>query len=316
MSSQAALSVDGSETRARSFIRPRYWAIWAMVALMWMLAKLPFSVQIQAGKRLGWLLYHALARRRHIARTNLRLCFPELSESERERLLREHFGALGIALFELGLAWWASDERLRRLVKATGLEHIQQSLRRGKGVILLGAHFTNMELGLRLLSLFQPCQMMYRKNNNPLLDYIIHRGRSRHPGQMFPREDVRTLYRSLKQNLVVWYAPDQNYGRRHCVFVPFFVPPAATITTTSRFARKSGAAVIPFVQYRLAGKRGYEVVVLPPLSNFPTEDDVADARVINEVLEREIRRSPEQYLWVHRRFKTRPPGEKDLYRAD
>ncbi len=298
---------------SRAFLAPRYWGIWMMVGLMWAAAKLPYAMQLLIGKALGVLLIVLAGRRRRIATVNLRLCFPEQSRSERKRLLRAHFGSLGIAIVELGATYWGSDSALRRRVRPSGLEHIRDALDRGRGVILLGAHFTTMELGLRLLSLFQPCQIMYRKNNNALLDYIILSGRSAHPSTVFPREDVRTLYRSLKRNLVVWYAPDQNYGRRFSVFVPFFGHPAATITTLSRFAARSGAAVVPFVQHRLPGLAGYEIVALPALENFPSGDEAADARRINEVLEEQIKRSPEQYLWVHRRFKTAPPGAENVY---
>ena len=284
-----------------------------MVGVMWSLARLPYLLQRGVGRLIGWLLYAAGARRRRIAERNLTLCLPEVTPAERTRLLRAHFHALGMAFVELAMTYWSSDSSLRRLVKMRGLSHLERALGEGKGVILLGSHFTTMELGLRFLSLYQECQMMYRKNNNPLLDYIIHHGRSRHPGQVFPREDVRTLYRSLKANLVVWYAPDQNYGRKHAVFASFFGHPAATINTTARFAAKSGAPVLPLVQYRLPGNRGYEVVVGPVLENFPLGDEERDARRVNALIEEQIRIAPEQYLWVHRRFKTQPEGAPNPY---
>ncbi len=296
-----------------SFLAPRYWGIWLMVGVMWGLARLPYVLQCAVGRLVGSLLYGLAAKRRRIAQRNLTLCLPDVTQAERARVLRAHFHALGMAFVELGMTYWSSDSSLRRLVKVRGLEHLDRALNKGKGVILLGSHFTTMELGLRFLSLYQECQMMYRKNNNPLLDHIIKHGRSRHPGQMFPREDVRTLYRSLEANQVVWYAPDQNYGRKHSVFASFFGHPAATITTTARFAAKSGAPVLPLVQYRLPGSQGYEVVVGPVMEGFPVGDDEQDARRVNEVIEEQVRVAPEQYLWVHRRFKTQPEGVPNPY---
>ena len=296
-----------------ALLAPRYWHIWLMVGVMWGLAQFPYWLQRGVGNLVGCLLYVSAGRRRRIAQRNLKHCFPDQTRTEHARLLRAHFAALGMAFVELGMTYWGSDAGLRRLVKVRGLEHLERALTAGKGVILLGSHFTTMELGLRFLSLYQACQMMYRKNNNPLLEHIIHHGRSRHPGQVFPREDVRRLYRSLKANLVVWYAPDQNYGRKHSVFASFFDQPAATITTTARFAAKSGSPVLPLVQYRLPGNQGYEVVVGPMLKDFPLGDDEADARRVNEVVENQIRVAPEQYLWVHRRFKTQPEGGPNLY---
>lgn len=294
-----------------ALLAPRHWGAWAAVVLLKLAARLPYPLALALGRTLGHALRAALPRRRHIARVNLALCFPELDAGARERLLREHFESLGVGLIELGLAYWAPDVRLARLVTVRGLEHVDRALERGRGVLLLGAHFTTLEIGLRLLTLHRPCTIMYRPHNHPVFARVVERGRSRHRSRLFPRDDVRTLYASLRRNEVVWYAPDQNY-RRHSVFAPFFGRPAATITTTARFARKSGAAVVPFVQHRLAGARGYELVIGPPLEDFPSGDEVADAARVNAVIEQAVRRTPAQYLWVHRRFKTQPDGT-DVY---
>ena len=297
-----------------SFLGPRFWIIWLLVGVMWGAAKLPYVLQRGLGRVLGFGLYGLAGRRRRIAEKNLTLCFPDKPRPQRVRLLRAHFDALGMAFVELAMTYWTSERVLRRRVKVVrGLDHLERALEKGKGVILLGSHFTTMELGLRFLLLYQECRMMYRKNNNPLLDHIIHRGRSRFRGEMFPREDVRALYRALKANQVVWYAPDQNYGLKHSVFASFFGQPAATITTTARFAAKSGSPVLPLVQYRLPGNQGYEVVVGPMVEGFPVGDDEQDARRVNALIEEQIRVAPEQYLWVHRRFKTQPEGLPNIY---
>lgn len=312
--SSAAWTLSAAKSLMQiSFFAPRYWGVWLLVGVMRGAAKLPYVLQRGAGGLIGYLLYGLAGRRRRIAEKNLALCFPEKSRAERAHLLREHFDALGMAFVELGMTYWASEAVLRSRAKVSGLRHLRQALEKGKGVILLGSHFTTMELGLRFLLLYQEIRIMYRRNNNPLLDQIIHRGRSRLRGEMFPREDVRTLYRSLRENQVVWYAPDQNYGSKHSVFASFFGQPAATITTPARFAAKSGSPVLPLVQYRLPGNQGYEVVVGPALEDFPIGDDEQDARRVNEVVEEQIRVAPEQYLWVHRRFKTQPEGLPNVY---
>lgn len=281
---------------------------------MWCLAQLPYSAQVRLGRVLGLALAPFARERRHVARTNLRLCFPELDTAARRRLLREHFASLGVAVFEIALSWWAPARRLRRLAHIEGLEHLHAALARGHGVILLSAHFTTLEIGGRLLSLHAPFHVLYREHKNPAFESVMRRARERHFEKAIPREDMRALLRSLKANLPVWYAPDQNYGGEHSVYVPFFGVPAATITTTSRIARISGAAVVPFFQHRLPGGRGYRLVLYPALNQFPSGDPQADTLRINRLIEAEIRKSPEQYLWVHRRFKTHPDGKNALYR--
>ena len=181
-------------------------------------------------------------------------------------------------------------------------------------MILLSAHFTSLEIGGRLLALRAPFHVLYREHKNPVFESVMRRARERHFEKAIPREDMRGLLRSLKENRAVWYAPDQNYGGEHSVYVPFFGVPAATITTTSRIARISGAAVVPFFPRRLGHGRGYRLILHPPLEDFPGEDPAADAARINRLIEAEIRKAPEQYLWVHRRFKTHPDGKNVLYR--
>jgi KDO2-lipid IV(A) lauroyltransferase len=256
---------------------------------------------------------HFSARRRHIAETNIRLCFPELTPRARARLVRDHFASLGISMLEVAMGWWASERRLRTLGQVQGLEHLQQALAHGKGVILLSAHFTCLELGGRLLALHAPFHVMYRPHENPVLEHVQRSNREAHFERAIPRDDPRAMLRSLKQNKAVWYAPDQNYGHKHSVFAPFFGVPAATSTATARLARVSGAAVVPFFPIRRGDGRGYDLTLLPALEDFPSDDVAADTARINRLIEDHVRKAPEQYLWAHQRFKDRPAGSPALY---
>jgi KDO2-lipid IV(A) lauroyltransferase len=307
------LNVD-STPLWRRLASPRYWLFWSGLNLLRLLVVLPFAWQIRLGRAIGWLLSKPASRRRHIATVNLQLCFPELSAEQRDALLTAHFESLGIGLFETALAAWASDRQIQQLGRVEGLEHLEQALARGKGVILLTAHFIQLELGGRFVAAHYPLHVLYRPFKNPLYEAWIRRQRERHARlPALNRKDTRSLLRGLKQGHAVWYAPDQNYGPRHSIIVPFFGVPTLTITATSRLARLSGAAVVPYFPERLPGTAGYRVTILPALENFPSADDAADALRINQLIEGWIRRVPEQYLWVHRRFKNRPPELGDVY---
>lgn len=296
------------------FLAPRYWPIGLGLGLMKLMVALPFRGQIAAGDWIGRLLSHIARHRRRIAAINLDLCFPELSPTEREALLEAHFAALGIGLFETAMAWWAPDETLRDRVQVAGAEHLEQAMTCGKGVILLTGHFTLLELGARFMTMQQPFHAMYRPHKNPLYESAQRRQREwRCRLPPLRHDDLRGLLRAFKQGRAVWYAPDQNHGLRNSVFVPFFGIPTCTITATSRLAELSGAAVVPYFPRRLPGAAGYEITILPALENFPSGDVIADTTRINELLEQYIRQAPEQYLWVHRRFKTRPPGSPGFY---
>lgn len=298
----------------RRFLLPRYWPIWLGLGLMKTMAVLPFRWQLAAGGHIGRWLGKVARRRRRIAEINLRLCFPELAPAERARLLDAHFAALGIGLFETAMAWWASDERLRGLARVEGAEHLEHALARGKGVLLLTGHFTMLELGARFITWRQPFHAMYRSHKNQLYETVMRRERERRSRwPPLPHEDIRGLLRAFKRGRAVWYAPDQNHGLRNSVFVPFFGVTACTVMATSRLAGLSGAAVVPYFPKRLPGAAGYEIVILPALEHFPSGDVEADTRRINELLERHIREAPEQYLWVHRRFKTQPLGAVSPY---
>ncbi|MCB1778350.1 MAG: LpxL/LpxP family Kdo(2)-lipid IV(A) lauroyl/palmitoleoyl acyltransferase [Candidatus Competibacteraceae bacterium] len=299
---------------SRLFLAPRYWPLWLGLGAMKIMAALPFHWQVALGGQIGCWIGRIARRRRQIARINLERCFPEYSSIQRETLLDAHFASLGIGLFETAMAWWAPDEKLYSLARVKGMEHLEQALAQGKGAILLTGHFTTLELGARFITWQQPFHAMYRSHKNPLYESVMRRERERRSRfPPLPHEDLRGLLRAFKRGRAVWYAPDQNHGRRNSVFVPFFGIPTCTITATSRLAALSGAAVVPYFPRRLPGASGYEVVILPALENFPSGDVMTDTARINALLEKYIRKAPEQYLWVHRRFKTRPPGEPNFY---
>jgi KDO2-lipid IV(A) lauroyltransferase len=301
---------------AGDYLAPRYWLLWCGLGLMWLIAKLPFRLQMALGSITGFCMYFLFRQRRHIAEVNLQLCFPEKSDAERKRILRRQFDSVGKGLLETALAWWSSDAHFDGRHRIEGLEHLDHALAENKGVILLSGHFTTLEVGGRILSHHRPFAVMYREHKNPLYEHIMRHHRKVHFKDAIPRTDVRRCVRALKQGMPLWYAPDQDYGRKHSVFAPFFGIQAASITATARFARLSGASVVPFFPERLADGSGYVLHLYPAIENFPSDDDVVDATRINRIIEKEVRKYPEQYLWVHRRFKTRPKGEDRPYRPN
>jgi KDO2-lipid IV(A) lauroyltransferase len=293
----------------RQFIAPRYWLTWVALGLMWLVAHLPFPLQIRMGQLLGLLSYYFAGERRHVCEVNLRLCFPQLSQSEQRRLVKQTFISNGIGLIEICIAWYRNPEGFRERVTVSGMENLEKAIARGKGVLLVCAHFTTLEIGGFLLSLFQKMDVTYRPNKNPLFDAAMYNGRLRHYPGVIERKDVRTTIRNLKQGRVVWYAPDQDYGAKHSVFVPFFGITAATITATSRFAGATDSAVVFFSHYRKQDNSGYHLELSPMLEHFPSGDPEKDAITINELVEEAVRKQPDQYLWLHKRFKTQAAGK-------
>ena len=293
---------------------PRYWPTWLALGMLRLFEPLPFPVLLWLGRRVGDLLVVLPLSFVRIARRNLELCLPEKSAEERKRILREHFRSVGIGLFETAISWWSSDERILNLTQMEGREHLDAALARGKGAILLSAHFTTLEIGARALCARVAASIMYRPTSNLVLENFLMRNRGRRAKRAIPRDDVRTLVAALKNNEPVWYAPDQSYRKKGAEMVPFFGIPAATNTATSRLARMTGAAVLPYFPERLPGSRGYRMIIQPMLEDFPTKDPVADAQRFNASIEEQVRVVPEQYLWIHRRFKGLTPDYPDYYR--
>jgi Kdo2-lipid IVA lauroyltransferase/acyltransferase len=294
---------------------PKYWLTWLGFGVWWLLAQLPFRLQMLMGKYFGKLMAIFAKRRIAIARRNLELCFPHLSSVQQKDLLNKHIDSLGKVFFETGLAWFASQKRLRKLVTTEGLEHLQTAQQENIGVILMAMHFTHLDLGAAFVNLQHSIDGSYRQHDNPVYDWVQHRCRERCNTDTTAIEvsDIRTVTKQLRRGRAIWYAPDQDYRKRdkHNIFLPFFGVEAACITSTSQLARMGKARVIPFVCIR--HQQGYRLQIYPPLADFPTEDIVADTTRIMKIVEDAILLAPEQYLWVHRRFKTRPEGQPSLY---
>jgi KDO2-lipid IV(A) lauroyltransferase len=265
------------------------------------------------GALFGGIAYLFAWRERHVSTVNIRLCLPELDARARRRLVRGHFTSLGRSLFETAIVWWASDRRLDQLVRVEGMEHLDDALKHGKGAILLSAHFTTLEMGARALCLQGPTAIMYQTPKNALIAELSLRRRAVHAARAISSTSVRDLLGSLKANLPVWYAPDQRDFGKSGAIVPFFGIPAATNIATSRIARISGAPVLPYFPERLSGGAGYLMRILPSLEGFPSEDPVADAARFHSLIEAQVRRCPEQYLWSYKRFKL-PGPDGDPYR--
>lgn len=293
-------------------LHPRYWLVWLGLGLGWLAAKLPFSIQMKIGKLLGKAMLKLLPKRVHIAHTNLTLCFPDKSEQEKKQILDSNFESVGIAIMETIMSWWASDSKLKSRVSIKGLKYLEQAVKQNRGVILLGGHYTTLEIAGKLLAPYAHFDALYRKHKNPVFDYVMYKSRKKYCERVIERGSMRDMIRSLKQGRVVWYAPDQNYGAEHSVFVDFFNVPAATITATSRLASLNNSPVVPFSHQRINNQE-YILHFYPPLEDFPSDDVTHDTQRINHVIEQEILKMPDQYLWSHRRFKTRPDNQPSVY---
>lgn len=294
-------------------LAPRYWPTWAGIGLLRVLALLPFPWVVALGGALGALMRLVAVRFVRTARRNLELCFPELDREARERLLRRHFASLGIALLEVPLAWWSPAARIARLAHVEGREHLEAAKAHGRGVILLTAHFTPMEMAGRVLTTVTPVGFLYRPTKNEVLAYALEHFRAAYGGHGIPYDDIRGFIGALRNRECVWYAPDQSYRKKGAEMVRLFGIPAATNTLTSRLARVTGAPVLPYFLQRLPGTQGYRAVIHPPLEDFPSDDAVADTERFNHMIEAQVRLVPEQYLWIHRRFKGLSEDYPDYY---
>lgn len=295
-----------------SFLGPGYWPTWLLLGFLQLIAHLPMQVNIALGRALGWLLFHLVPSRKRIADTNLRLCFPALNDTEREQMVRRIIQSCGISFFESAMSLWGPAKRLRLSHSISGLEHLHAAQAVGKGVLLVGCHMTTMDICGRMLASHIKFDVLYRQDPNPLLACMLVKARESFNGESIISVETRKLVRNLRAGHIVWYAPDQDYGIKHSIFAPFFNIPAATVPGTARFAALSRAQVMTFSHYREANGH-YRIEISPPLEDFPSGDDLADTTRVNQLIEDMIRRQPDQYLWVHRRFKTRPEGEKNVY---
>jgi KDO2-lipid IV(A) palmitoleoyltransferase len=297
-----------------AFLHPRHWVTWAGLGLLWLLVQLPYPVLSRLGETIGKLSRRFLKRRECIARRNLELCFPDMTNEIREAMIEKNFMSLGMGLFETGMAWFWSDSRVRRWFDVEGYQNLVQAQANQKGVMVVGVHFMSLELGGRVMGLCQPMMATYRPHNNELMEWVQTRGRMRSNKSMIDRRNLKGLVSELKKGEAVWFAPDQDYGRKGSTFAPFFsVPNAATTNGTYVLSRLSGASMLTVTMVRKADRSGYQLHIGRALTDYPAKDEHEAASYINKVIEREILRAPEQYLWIHRRFKTRPQGEVSLY---
>ena len=283
------------------------------IFLLWLVHLLPLPFLAWLGRGLGLLIYAFVRERRQVALTNLRLCFPAWDEGERRRVARAHFQAFGRAFIEHGLPWWSSKARLQRLIRVEGLEHWQAVS--GRPVIWLAPHFVGLDMGgTRIITEWRGVSV-YSRQKDPLLNRVLLRGRTRFVEPvLFSRQDgVRPVVRAVRQGLPLYYLPDMDLGSRDSIFVPFFGVPAATVTALARIARLANAVVVPAVTRQLPGGAGYVLRFYPAWTAFPTDDVAADVRRMNAFIEERVREMPEQYFWLHKRFKTRPAGEAKLY---
>ena len=286
---------------------PRHWPAWLGIGAMAALARLPWPVQRGLGRMLGAFLRVALPARRQVAERNLALCFPELDDAARASLLRAHFAALGIGLFEFARAWWGSVAPMRRGLVVEGLELMEAARAKGRGVIVESGHFTTLEICRPQISDHVPLAGMYRPHSSPAMEWAVKHGRLRYAAAMFTKQELRPAVKHLKQGGLLWYAPDQDPSRGDSVYVPFFGQPANSLSSTHQLARLSGAAVVAF-QHARRPDGGYTLRLVPGLESIPSDDAIADTAAVMAAIEAMARAAPDQYLWIHRRFKRQPDG--------
>jgi KDO2-lipid IV(A) lauroyltransferase len=302
-----------AELSLAPFSAPRYWPTWVLLGFMHAAAKLPRAWQLGLGRALGRLLGRLKRREQRVARRNIELCFGDLSSHDRRRLLERHFEAVGMSFVEMGIGWFTPIERLLERVTVHGREHLDRAFERGRGVLLFTAHFTTLEVGVAVLEALAPrASCMYRPQRNAMMDVMIRRGRHRFAKQQIPRDNVRALLRNLRDNYAVCYLPDQTYLGKQSELLPFFGEPAVTNTATSKLAAISGATVLPYFFRRLPDG-DYRVDIGAPLADFPSESAPHDTQRLFGLLEEYIRLAPEQYLWLYKKFKGRPPPYADAY---
>ena len=298
------------------YLTPNYWLTWIGLGMLRLMIYLPYPWLMQMGNLLGRIGYYLMPSRRRIIRVNLQACFPEFTQQKLSQVARDSFCSASCAIFESAISWWASDNKLQGLHQIVGLEHCEKAFEKGNGILLVGAHYTTIDISGRLLSLhLDNIYPTYKQAHNKLFDAIMTAARTRSMKGLIASSNMRGLIRTLKNNNLIWYAPDQDFGLHSSVFAPFMGIQATTLTTTSRIAKASKTSLLPFSSERLPDNKGYLIRVGAALEKFPSGDDVVDATRINQTIEEQVRRTPEQYLWGHRRFKTRPRGEAQFYPA-
>ena len=292
----------------------KQWPKWILVGCLWIVARLPMGAVFMVGRMIGFLGYHLVKSRRHITEVNIAKCFPELSAQQQQALVRENFVHTGIGAVEIALPWLNPSRDLADRFKIEGVEHLNAAHELGNGIVLVGAHYTTIDITSQPLGALGFVDVMYRLNKNPVWESLQYNGRKAFFDGVVERSDMRQILKRLRQGRTMWYAADQDYGIKHSVFAPFFGIDTATITVTSRLASKNKSAVLMLHQFRDLKRKTWTLKFTPMLENFPSGDDLADATRLNAMLEAEVKSVPAQYLWMHRRFKTRPTGEASFYK--
>jgi KDO2-lipid IV(A) lauroyltransferase len=296
-----------------NLVGPEQWPKWILVGGLWIIARLPIRIVFATGRFIGFLGYHLARSRRHITQVNIAKCFPELTSQQQRALVRENFVHTGIGTVEMALPWLNPNRDLSSRFKVEGAEHLLEAQALGNGVVLVGAHYTTIDITSQPLSKFGFVDVMYRLNKSPVLERLQLNGRKKFFDGVIERSNMRQILKRLRQGRAMWYAADQDYGIKHSVFAPFFGIETATITVTGRLADKNKSAVLMLHQFRNLDSKTWTLKFSPILTDFPSGDDKADATRLNAMLEAELRAVPAQYLWMHRRFKTRPAGEESFY---
>ena len=273
---------------------------------------IPFNFQVLIGKTIGKLLYPFMHRLRSTAYSNISHCFPDKKQNQVNLLVKRHFEAIGVSFFETANAYYGSDKKIKKLLTITNENFFQDALKEEGGIILLCSHFMPLMLGSRALLINHTIANIYRPQNNKLFDRIMVKGYKKNGAVMIKSTDTRSIIKAINNSLPIWYAPDQDLGKNNSVFAPFFGIQTATASATARLAKNNNTRVIPYSFIRT--KKGYTMSFEKPIANYPSNDPIQDATSVNQILEKQIVKSPEQYLWIHRRFKTRPNDEKNFYK--
>ena len=295
------------------FLAPQYWGAWLGILLIRIFSFLSYKMMLKLSVILGKLFFPLAKKRKNIIETNIRLCFPDKTVKEQQQLSQAAFNSTIMALFEIALSWWGSEQKIMKLHQVQGMEYLEEALAKNKGVILLVSHFTTMEVaGTFLGKHVDNLNVVYKRSTNPLLEWFIQRKRLKNCSALLKHKGLRKIVRSIKDGNIVWYAPDQDFGRKDSIFAPFMGVMTNTLLSTQRIAKLTGAPVVPFYVERNK-ESGYTLHFSQELQNFPSSDDLTDATTVNHAIEEQVKKTPDQYLWAHRRFKTRPIGEADVY---
>ena len=298
--------------KLKSIIPPQ-WIAMPFIVVFWLVTRLNLKWQFRIGRLIGRTIQLFPSKLTRTTEINIKHCFPELSDAERKTLISKNFESLGLGVMECAMSMLLPWKENDGLFKINGLEHGKAAQAKGKGILLVGPHFTSIEMVGRMIPKGYPLVVVYRPHKKKQITYIQEKFRRHHYAHYISRDKVRDIVRALQNNMAVWYAYDVDAGSKRSVFAPFFGIQTATLTSVSRLVQLTGATVIPVSYYRHDDEFRYEMNLLPPFDHFPSDDPVKDAAMINAELEKAIRQKPEQYIWQYKRFKTRPPGEKSFY---